>query len=225
MKCTNCGAENAENAKFCNECGTPLTQETPKSGDSWYYVKNGASTGPYSESEMIDLLAQGLLNARTYVWKEGMSDWQYLENTGLAEFLPRQEQAFHTEPQHTATLIPNSVQPKNIVLYICMDILTCGLFQLYWMYALARDINSLADAQNKPRGVDPAMAVILFIVTCGIYGIYYFWKEGKTLAELRYPDYDQGNDTVVMVVIAFFMQLVSLVILQSDINDIIKYGE
>lgn len=226
MKCTNCGADNADNAKFCSECGAPLEnkQEAPA---SWYYVKNGASTGPYTETEMANMAANGTIAARTYVWKEGMSDWQYMENSELAKYLPHQETTTFTDTARRtgATLVPNSVQPKNILLYICLSILTCGIFTLYWMYSAARDINSLADAQNKPRGVDPAMAVILFIVTCGVYGIYYFWKEGKTMAALQYPDYDQGDDTIVMVIIAFFMQTVSLVILQSDINDIISYGE
>ncbi|HXZ89108.1 MAG TPA: zinc-ribbon domain-containing protein, partial [Candidatus Binataceae bacterium] len=39
MRCTNCSAENPEEAKFCSECGSPMAAKCPRCGAS---VKAGA---------------------------------------------------------------------------------------------------------------------------------------------------------------------------------------
>ncbi len=45
-------------------------------GPSWFVAINGKQEGPYSETEFRDLLANGVVNAETLVWSEGMTNWQ-----------------------------------------------------------------------------------------------------------------------------------------------------
>ena len=226
MKCDKCSHENPEGAKFCSNCGAQLVCETieerPEEA-AWYYVQAGASTGPFTKEEMIRFIESGTLNRSSFVWKTGMDDWKQLYETELAAWLPKIETTYNTGTGGTGC-VPASVHERNIVLYIILSIVTCGIFAVYWFYAMAQDVNNLADAQNKPRGVDPLVAVLLLIVTCGIYGIYYFWKEGNVLASLSYPNYKPSNDAAIMAILSIFVEIISLVILQSDLNDIVKYG-
>lgn len=45
---------------------------------NWYYALNGQQLGPVSENEIMQLAAQGKLNAGSLIWREGMGDWQPL---------------------------------------------------------------------------------------------------------------------------------------------------
>ena len=42
----------------------------------WYYVENGAQTGPIDDEAFNALIAQGRVQLSTLVWREGMADWK-----------------------------------------------------------------------------------------------------------------------------------------------------
>lgn len=44
-------------------------------GSGWYYVDNEARVGPVERAEMERLISQGVVGARTMVWREGMDGW------------------------------------------------------------------------------------------------------------------------------------------------------
>lgn len=78
MKCLKCGYENEHDAVFCEKCGARLLPETPNvlQEEQWYYAVRGQSTGPCTMDEIIELFKNQSIDVNTYVWKEGMSDWQ-----------------------------------------------------------------------------------------------------------------------------------------------------
>lgn len=43
---------------------------------SWFYASQGQQQGPYSESQLRDLIGKGVIRADTLAWSEGMSGWQ-----------------------------------------------------------------------------------------------------------------------------------------------------
>jgi len=43
---------------------------------SWYYAQADESKGPIPEAEFLQLIAQGVIQPPTLVWKEGMDRWQ-----------------------------------------------------------------------------------------------------------------------------------------------------
>jgi hypothetical protein len=59
---------------------SPPPREIPLGGDmaerSWFYASEGKQQGPYAEQQFRTLVARGMVRADTFVWSEGMSDWQ-----------------------------------------------------------------------------------------------------------------------------------------------------
>jgi len=49
----------------------------------WFYVKDGAQTGPVTEAELRDLLDTKAIPTDTLVWHASMSDWIEAQNTAI----------------------------------------------------------------------------------------------------------------------------------------------
>ncbi|MCQ2751792.1 MAG: DUF4234 domain-containing protein [Coriobacteriales bacterium] len=65
---------------------------------------------------------------------------------------------------------------RSIVLCIVFSIITCGIYELYWIYKLAQETNIIT---NHTQDTGPGMVLLLGIVTCGIYLIYWAYKTGE----------------------------------------------
>lgn len=50
----------------------------------WYYSVNDTQYGPADPNEVAQLIANGTINAQTFVWTEGMGEWQAAGQTALA---------------------------------------------------------------------------------------------------------------------------------------------
>lgn len=61
-------------------------------GNIYYVADSGKSEGPYSFDELRVLIREGKVTRDTYLWKPGMTDWQYAvsinEVTPLVSQLP-----------------------------------------------------------------------------------------------------------------------------------------
>lgn len=183
---------------------------------NWYYVENNDSKGPYSQEEMKDFMDTGILTGNSFVWKTGMQDWTRLKNTELAgNEMP--------EPEPTPQPSYYVVKEKSIALNVVLTFVTCGLYGLYWLYTIAKDLNDLCASQHQEKGPDPFLVVILSIVTCGIYHIYYMWKAGKMVSSLTKNGQHLSDDSIILMVLAILqLSLVSYCILQSNINGLTK---
>ena len=62
--------------------GAPLPP--PLGSVAWYFARGQKQEGPVAEGEIRRLLAQGSIDTRTLVWREGMANWQPLAD--LPEF-------------------------------------------------------------------------------------------------------------------------------------------
>lgn len=187
------------------------------SSNDWYYVENNDSKGPFSESDMKGFINSGILTGNSFVWKTGMQDWQRLKNTELAG-----NERVHVEPSFSFS--SGVVKEKSIGLCVVLSLVTCGIYGIYWLYTIARDLNDLCESQNQEKGADPGLVVVLSIVTCGIYSLYYLWKAGKMVASLtRSNGQHPSDDSIVLMVLALLqLSLVSYCILQSHINGFAK---
>jgi uncharacterized Zn finger protein (UPF0148 family) len=154
---------------------TQEEKEEPKAKEVWYYVANNESVGPYSKAQMEALLASGAINGNTYVWKTGMENWELLKNTELQPAYGTFDQSYETHSQsYQDTYTPASrttIERHNIVLDVLLSLVTCGLYQLYWLYRQASDVNALLSSKGEKELTSPGMVLLLDIVTCGVYKV------------------------------------------------------
>lgn len=107
------------------------------------------------------------------------------------------------------------IREKNIVLYVILTLVTCGLFGLFWMASLADDVNIVSNS-NDTSG---AVVVILSIVTCGIYGLYWAYKCGEKLDQAKMNrGIPASNGGILYLLLYIFGGVIAYAIIQSELN-------
>ncbi len=205
----------------------PVDEPVQDEKQEWFYVQDGRSYGPFSKTVMIQYINSGLLNASSYVWKEGMADWKHLEDTELASALPRSYNSYQQsgpqpgpQPSPVYGSAPAYLQTRSVFLYLLLSIITCGIFDLVWIYLLAKDIRSLSLQRGIQDQTDPGMVLVFSLITCGIYFIYYVWKAENQINRMNGEN--NSSSGIVMVILALILQPAALAILQDQVNNLIN---
>lgn len=81
----------------------------------WYYVGHYGQLGPLTQDQLLDLIDDGVVGGDTFIWKQGMADWQSAQQ--VAEFKDRlsnsiTETSPHVLPPNDGSNIPP--QPASI---------------------------------------------------------------------------------------------------------------
>ncbi len=89
---------------------------------------------------------------------------------------------------------------RSLLTYILLNIITCGIYSLFFIYSMARDVNTACDGdgQKTPGLVE---FILLSIITCGIYSIIWQYSLGNRLAEgaRRYGMHFAENGTTILM--------------------------
>ena len=208
-----------------------VIEEQPKQEIDWYYISSDSKqNGPYTKDQMVQYIERGLLNANTYIWATGMSDWVFVKNSELAPYLNNQNQSYHAGPtsKQPTQMNPNGLRNRSIGLYVVLSIVTCSIFAIYWIYTMANDLNNVTrEHAGEYQQTSAGLVVLLSVVTCGIYGWYWLYKAGKRLSSCQFDNgFRVTDDSVIMLILSIFgLGIVSYCILQSALNDIVTYGE
>ncbi|MBO5293704.1 MAG: DUF4234 domain-containing protein [Clostridia bacterium] len=69
---------------------------------------------------------------------------------------------------------------RSIIPFILLGIITCGIYNLWYMYHLVNDVNELCreDGKHSP-GI--LTYILLSLITCGIYSFFYWFRIGDML--------------------------------------------
>lgn len=89
---------------------------------------------------------------------------------------------------------------RDVIGWLLLSIVTCGIYSYYFLYCLARDINVMCQDDGD---YTPGLAefILLSFVTCGFYGLYWYYKIGNRL-QANAPRYGlvfQENGTTVLM--------------------------
>lgn len=112
------------------------------------------------------------------------------------------------------------IENKDLALQLILSFLTCGIYSLYWMVTITDDVNKLLDEKNDSGIVN----LLLSIITCGIYLIYWNYDIGKKLNKIgdKYNIEIQDNSIIYMILSILKLDIVSYVLMQSELNKIEK---
>lgn len=113
-------------------------------------------------------------------------------------------------------------QPNNPIPYFKVDsllvlvlgFLTCGLYLIYWNIKVAEVLNAVSgrDIISQP--------IAIFAGCCYPVNIYFFYLAGKDGLPNVYArsNQPQKDDTVLLLILGFFVPMIAAMIVQSDIN-------
>lgn len=90
---------------------------------------------------------------------------------------------------------------RSLVKWIIFSIITCGIYDLFFIYALARDINEMC-AEDGKETAGLLKLILLSLVTCGIYGIYWYYSLGNRIQANANEQYDLNfteNGTTILL--------------------------
>lgn len=128
------------------------------------------------------------------------------------------------------------VKSKSPGMVLLLNVITCGIYNLFWMYSTTEDIKYLSNRQDVPSGIT---AIILSLVTCRLYEIYWYYRIGSVIQGI----YNQnnlvspvsGSKYMVLFLVGFILSfcfgigtiLIALMplIVQSDINNLLALYE
>ncbi|TCT16116.1 uncharacterized protein DUF4234 [Natranaerovirga pectinivora] len=111
------------------------------------------------------------------------------------------------------------MEKRSIGVSILLSIITCGIYNLIWMYSMADDLIKFTDdADGEGAGVE----ILLGIVTCGLYFFYWYYKMGKRIykAELKANKHASDDSILYLILAIFRLGIISNAIIQSKINQI-----
>ena len=70
----------------------------------------------------------------------------------------------------------------SIATYILLGLITFGIYDLWCIWHLTKDVNVLCEEYGK-KTTGVLTFVLLSIVTCGLYGIFWWYRIGDMLEE------------------------------------------
>ena len=109
-------------------------------------------------------------------------------------------------------------QNRSVVLLILFTFITCGIYHIYWMYAVTSEVNDYLQDNDTTGG----MVILYSIITCGIYTFYWYYKMGKRLALCQErAGMRASDDSVLLLILPIFgLAIVSSAIIQSNLNNV-----
>ena len=94
-------------------------KQTEESGNQWYYINvNNEQSGPVDESTIVSLIEQRVIGANTYVWQNGMKDWEFVKNTPLSIYL-KSNQKPETQAANNPVYIQKMHRHISVVIGNC----------------------------------------------------------------------------------------------------------
>jgi hypothetical protein len=107
------------------------------------------------------------------------------------------------------------IKNRNYVLTIIFMIITLGIYGLYWIHKLAKDVNAVCGGDGKKtRGL--LLFFLFSLITCGIYSCVWYFMLGDRLQDNagRYGlSFKEGGGTILL-----WMLLGSLIIVGPFIS-------
>lgn len=110
---------------------------------------------------------------------------------------------------------------RSIPVCIILCILTCGLYNLYWLVVLNDDLNEL----SGDSGVSGGLLILFTILTCGIYMIFWYYKSGEKvqISQENHGMRVSENLGILYILLSFFgLGIIAFALMQDSINKMVS---
>ena len=106
------------------------------------------------------------------------------------------------------------IQKRDILLWIILSIITCGICNLIWTYNVTEDMNAICDDEYTTSG---ALVVLLQLICCNLYMIYWAYKMGQRI-DRWHNDASNTHAILFLILAALGLNIVVLALLQDELN-------
>ncbi len=103
---------------------------------------------------------------------------------------------------------------RNLVAVILLSLFTLGIYQIYWFFVTAKELNR-ADS-IEPQLMNYLLAILLGIITCGIYLIYWEYRFYKKVDSAT----DTNNWILSFLLSILFAGFIGIAIAQDSMNNV-----
>lgn len=103
---------------------------------------------------------------------------------------------------------------RDVIVCVILTIVTCGLYDLYWMCSLNSDLNKVFDEISIGSG----LLLILSFITCHFFNIYWCYKAGKALE--RYSDAYAHYSILFLLLSLFWLDFITHALIQDALNQL-----
>jgi hypothetical protein len=179
--CAGCGAELKANSKFCSACGTPVqgAQEVE------------VPPAPVCAGCGAELKAHWKVCPECGTPVQAAQEAE-VPPTPAAPVSPPVQQPYQQPapepvPPPVSPPVQQPYQPpvSMIVKYsfaslIALSIITFGIYSLYWIHRLAKDVNAMCEGDGKKTAGLPGY-FFLNLITLGVYGLVWVYMLGNRL--------------------------------------------
>ena len=119
-----------------------------------------------------------------------------------------------TENKTFYSSVHPGITPRNIAVAIILSIVTCGIYQLYWMYKMNEEVNTLA---SGPAATSGSLVLLFHILTGGIYGIYWCYRMGERCDRIK-GSVDGSSAILYLILTLLGFGIVTFCLIQDTIN-------
>lgn len=107
---------------------------------------------------------------------------------------------FSSGNAYSANVYAPVKQDRSLIIYIILNVITCGIYGFYFIYSVARDVNRICYGDSR-KTTGLIGFILLNIITCGLYSFYWYYALGNRLADAapRYSMYFREDGTTVLL--------------------------
>ena len=111
------------------------------------------------------------------------------------------------------------MRQRNLALCIIFSIITCGIYELYWIVCVTDDANELSENPNYASGI---LALLLTIITFNIYGLYWAYQMGEKIDIAKQKrGRTSSNSGILYLILQLIFPLIGLVLMQNEVNQLL----
>ena len=180
MFCPHCGSNLPDGTQFCSNCGNPINLQNNAGAQQAQPQQQAQTPPPPNYNTAAPVPAN-----QTYA---------------------NQNQGYGNPNPTNMTSGPLRTD-RDIIMYILLSIVTCGIYGYWYIYQMALDANAICAGDNEET---PGLLIfiLLSIVTCGIYSLYWMYKLANRL-QANGPRYgiavqEGGSDVLLWLVLGIF---------------------
>ncbi len=130
------------------------------------------------------------------------------------------QNTYKAEPQQESTIYYGRpacprIESRNIGITILLCFVTCGIYGIYWIYCLIRDLKIVVG-----EGSNDLVVEFLLFVFIPFYNLYWLYTRDQKLVEAgkSYGISISDNAILYLLLAVFGVGIVSYALLQNDLN-------